>query len=251
MRRLNKTNKSEPESILENHSGVTPRPSESPLEEIDMTDLDASGDDLDMRVEELNPIDADMIDLTGDEEDQIQTRPDCKTDNNGENGSLLFSFDPQFTFTYPTSEFDPMIQDFYSDPGMYEPRILWGETGDQTQTASTDPEIFNGNPHGSSRIPPNSFPDLSCETELDHAEQGFYTGLLTPNFTDIPSFFSSDSEMTVSQPPSLDSLNDCIQQGSPRKTKIILSVDEADHNTVELLMQAAFRSGCRFHLARE
>lgn len=239
MRRLGKTNRSGPENGPEDHPEIT-RLSESSSEENDIDDLDASGDECDMEVDEVNFTEEDMLNVSNEDQRGSKT----KTDNRAEDETFS-PFDPPVTFLDSASEFDRMIRELHSHSGMAEPPMLWEETGHHAQTDPTGPEPY-GN-HELSAIPPAFFPDLSCERGSNTSE-AFYTGLLTPEFTDVPGLFG-DSEIPYPHPPGPGSLNHF--PNSSRKTKVVLSVDEADHNTVELLVQAAFRSGCKFHLARE
>ncbi|KAF4217187.1 hypothetical protein CNMCM5878_006431 [Aspergillus fumigatiaffinis] len=88
----------------------------------------------------------------------------------------------------------------------------------------------------------------------DAAKQGFYPDLLSPVPTDISGLFGQgvpEMAEVESQQPAIIPLQDiAVPSQYSRGNKIVLTVEEPDHRTVEALVQVAFLSGTPFHLAR-
>lgn len=116
------------------------------------------------------------------------------------------------------------------------PAGVSGHTWDTT--LSSDTEFSRHEFHG-------DLPDLA--TVSPEVLQGFYPDLLSPTPTDMPWVFDQgdlamsgvESHQHLPGPPT-----------NPRGSKVVLTVEGPDHQTVEALVQVAFLSGTPFHLAR-
>lgn len=88
------------------------------------------------------------------------------------------------------------------------------------------------------------------------ANYGFCPDLLDPSLTDMSgSLRLEDLEMAGvephQQPAMVPVQGTAVARSSFQGRKVVLSIEEADHTTVDSLLQTAFSSGSRFHFARE
>jgi hypothetical protein len=113
---------------------------------------------------------------------------------------------------------------------------------------------FNGTLPDLTTVFPDVHQGFGCNGS-EVAKDGVYPGLLYPAHTDMSRFLDPGglelAEVGSHQPAIMPLQGTDMARRNSQSSKVILTVEEADHSTVESLMQIAFLSKSRFHLARE
>jgi hypothetical protein len=113
---------------------------------------------------------------------------------------------------------------------------------------------FNGSLPDLTTVFPNVHQSLNCNGS-EVAKDGVYPGFLYPAHTNMSRFLDPGglelAEVGSHQPAIMPLQGTDMARQNSQSSKVVLTVEEADHSTVESLMQIAFLSKSRFHLARE
>lgn len=214
------------------------------------TDLWQNNDDEKMNIEEESSDEEDEISgeegVCGDSEEGIKTSTSTATSNYNsvpeilDNGSIYVGPD---TLAWGNFKFAA---------GVPEPGPAWDPTAGNTDLAG-DADL-NGTlpdlPAVSSDFPQG----VDC-TAFETANHALYSNFLNSIPTDMTGFSRPDDmEMAGFEshhPANMPLQGTTMTHWSRQGNKIVLSVEEADNTTVNSLLQIAFSSGSRFHLARE
>ncbi|GIJ86501.1 hypothetical protein Asppvi_005390 [Aspergillus pseudoviridinutans] len=130
-----------------------------------------------------------------------------------------------------------------------------GHAWDPTMSSDTDfpGHGFNGTLPDLPTVSPDVLQGFGRHGS-DAAKQAFYPDLLSPVPTDISGLFGQGvpemAEVESQQPAIIPLQGIAVPRQYSRGNKVVLTVEEPDHRTVEALVQVAFLSGTPFHLAR-
>jgi hypothetical protein len=134
---------------------------------------------------------------------------------------------------------------------------VWDKSPAELSGPSWDQMIasdFNGTLPDLSTLSADVLQGLGCNG-LDDTKHGLYADLLYPSPTDMSGLFGpGDLEMAgleSHQQTIMPLQGTAMARANSQDNKVVLTIEGADHMTVEALMQIAFSSGSRFNLTRE
>ena len=130
----------------------------------------------------------------------------------------------------------------------------WDPTIPSVRDTEYPGHYFNGTLPDLTTVFPDIHQSFGCNGS-EVAKDGIYPSLPYPAHTDMSRFLDPGglelAEVGSHQPAIMPLQGTDMARRNSQSSKVVLTVEEADHSTVESLMQIAFLSKSRFHLARE